>query len=160
LKNPKSRISKKCSDINARIQKIIKGDFGESIFEISKTGVRIIKDINFSVNNDIMQEVCRKNFGKRVLISDQASWTTAEIIEAYWDQNNIENIFKDTKNKHHFSVQPQFHWTDSNVRVHTFCCLMGLLLTSLLRKELADEGIKIENKNLWIHHQISVKFIF
>lgn len=148
INNPKSRISKKASDIDARIKKIIKGDFGESIFKINKTGVRIIKDINFSVNDDIIQEICYKHYGKRLLITDRFSWTTEEILEAYWDQSNIESIFKDSKNRHHFSVQPQFHWTDSKVRVHTFCCLLGLLLTSLLKKELADEGIKMENEKI------------
>ena len=148
LRNQKSRISKNVSAINARIQKIINGDFGESIFVINITGIRIIKDIDFSVNYDVMQELCHKHYGKRVLITDQVSWTTEEILGAYWDQGAIENIFKDSKNRHHFSVQPQFHWTDSKVRVHTFCCLMGLLLTSLLRKELADAGIKMENKKI------------
>lgn len=148
LKNPKSRISKKVKDIDTRIQKIIKGNFGESIFEIDKTGAEVVEDIEIFINSDVMSELCKKNYGKRMIISDQTSWTTEEIIEAYWDQNSIENIFKDTKNRQHFSVQPQFHWTDSKVRVHTFCCLLGLMLTSLIRKELADAGIKIENKKL------------
>jgi len=148
LRNPKSRISKKASSIDARIKKMISGNFGESIFEINKTGIRIIKDIDFTVNYDVVEELCYKHYGKRLIITDQFSWTTEEILEAYWGQSNIENIFKDSKNSHHFSVQPQFHWTDSKIRVHTFCCLMGLLLTSLLKKELADAGIKMENKKI------------
>lgn len=148
LKNPNSRISQKSSDIDARIQKIIKGDFGDIIFKINKKGIRIIKDIDFSVEQDIIEEICYKNYGKRVLITDQFLWETEEILAAYWEQNNIENIFKDTKDNHHFSIQPQFHWTDSKVRVHTFTCLIGLLLTSLLRKELEDVGIKMENKKI------------
>jgi len=148
LRNLKSRISKKASDIDARIKKIISGNFGESIFEINKIGVRIIKDIDFSVNYDVMEELCYKHYGKRLIITDQFLWTTEEILEAYWEQSNIENIFKDSKNRHHFSVQPQFHWTDPKVRVHTFCCLLGLLLTSLLKKELTDAGIKMENRKI------------
>ncbi len=148
IRNSKSRISKKSSEIDLRIKKIIKGNFGDNIFEIKMMGEETVKDIEFNVNDDIIQEISRKNFGKRMIITDQSSWTTGEILESYWNQYNIESIFKDTKNKQHFSVQPQFHWTDSKVRVHTFCCLLGLLLTSLLRKELADEGIKIGNKKL------------
>jgi transposase len=148
LKNSKSRISKKAADIDVRIKKIINGDFGESIFNINKSGIQIINDIDISVDYDIMSELCIKHYGKRVLITDQALWTTEEILESYWDQSAIENVFKDSKNRFHFSVQPQFHWTDSKVRVHTFCCLLGLLLTSLLRKELADAGIKMENKKI------------
>ena len=148
LRNAKSKISKKSIDIDVRINKIINGDFGKEIFKIKKIGIRVVKDINFSVNNDVVKDLCYKHYGKKVIISDQSSWETKEILEAYWDQNNIENIFKDSKNTHHFAVRPQFHWTDSKVRVHTFCCLIGLLLTSLLKKELADAGIKMENTKI------------
>ena len=82
------------------------------------------------------------------MITSQRDWPTEEIIEAYLDQYNIENIFKDTKNVHHFSIRPQYHFTDPNVRVHTFSCLLGLMLTSVLKKELSDKGLKIENKKL------------
>ena len=126
----------------------INGDFGKEIFEIKKNGIRVIKYIDFSVKYDVVKELCNKYYGKKVIITDQSSWETKEILEAYWDQNNIENIFKDSKNVHHFAVRPQFHWTDSKVRVHTFCCLIGLLLTSLLKKELADAGIKMENDKI------------
>jgi len=64
------------------------------------------------------------------------TWSSKEIIETYLDQYAIESIFKDTKNPHHFAIHPQYHWTDQKVRVHTFYCLLGLLLTSLLKKEL------------------------
>ena len=148
LKNPKSKISKKAKDINAKIEKIIKGDFGDKIFEIEKTGIRIIKDIDITVNFNAIKKICTKHYGKKLLITDHNLWTTEEILESYWDQCYIEDIFRDTKNRHYFSVQPQFHWTDSNVRVHTFCCLLGLMLTSLLRKELLNSGIKISNEKL------------
>lgn len=148
LNNVKSKISKKAADINVRINKIITGDFGKGIFEIRNIGIDVIEDIEFSVKYNVVGELCNKHFGKKVLITDQFLWETNEILEAYWDQNSIESIFKDSKNTQHFSVRPQFHWTDPKVRVHTFCCLIGLLLTSLLKKELADAGIKIENKKI------------
>lgn len=148
LNNVKSRISKKAADINVRINKIINGDFGKEIFEIRNIGTDVIEDIEFSVRYNVVEELCNKHYGKKVLITDQFLWETKEILEAYWDQNSIESIFKDSKNTQHFSIRPQFHWTDSKVRVHTFCCLIGLLLTSLLKKELADAGIKMENKKI------------
>ena len=33
-----------------------------------------------------------------------------------------------------------FHWTDSKIRVHAFYCVLALLLTSLLQRELAQRG--------------------
>ena len=33
-----------------------------------------------------------------------------------------------------------FHWTDSKIQVHAFYCVLALLLTSLLQRELAQIG--------------------
>jgi transposase len=73
---------------------------------LQKNGVRVIKDIDVFVSLDIAEELCHKHYGKRLIITDQFSWTTKEILEAYWDQSKIENIFRDSKNRHHFSIQP------------------------------------------------------
>lgn len=151
LNNKNSRISRKATDIDTKITNILSGDYGKDIIEVVRTGVRKIKDINFHINEEKITSICEKYFGKKLLITTQKDWSTEEIIEAYLDQYNIENIFKDTKNVHHFSIRPQYHFTDPNVRVHTFCCLLGLMLTSVLKKELSDKGIKIENKSLSIH---------
>ncbi len=43
------------------------------------------------------------------------------------------------------AVRPQYHWTDQKIRVHTFCCLLVLLLGRLVEfqaRELHDtEGL-------------------
>jgi len=70
-----------------------------------------------------------------------------EYIDNYLRMNGIVCDIYDP-HIYNFSVQPQFHWTVSKVRVHTFCCLLGLLLTSILKKELSDSGIKMENKKI------------
>src|ERR1035437_9391003 len=33
-----------------------------------------------------------------------------------------------------------YHWTDSKIQVHAFYCVLALLLTSLLQRELARKG--------------------
>src|ERR1035437_3605024 len=33
-----------------------------------------------------------------------------------------------------------YHWTDSKIQVHAFYCVLALLLTSLLQRELAGKG--------------------
>jgi hypothetical protein len=35
------------------------------------------------------------------------------------------------------------HWTDSKIQVHAFYCVLALLLTSLLQRELARKGESI-----------------
>ncbi len=148
LQNENSRISRKPIDVDTKIKKILSGDYGEDIIQVIKDGIRKITDIHFEINEEAINAIRDKYFGKKLLITTQKDWPTEDIVEAYLDQYNIENIFKDTKNVHHFSIRPQYHWTDQKVRVHTFCCLLGLLLTSVLNKELSDMGIKLENKKL------------
>jgi transposase len=35
------------------------------------------------------------------------------------------------------------HWTDQKIRVHAFYCVLALLLSSLLRRTLAQKGIEL-----------------
>ncbi len=35
-------------------------------------------------------------------------------------------------------MRPQYHWTDQKVKVHTFICLTGLLLSQLLWKKTKE----------------------
>lgn len=148
IKNNRSKISKKMIDIEKRVNSIISGNYGTEIINVIYTGKRIVKDIEYSINEDAYKKICKKYFGKKLLITNQQDWTTEEIIETYLGQSKIENIFKETKDPIHFAVRPQFHWTDNKIRVHTFCCLLGLFLTCLLRKELLNKGIKIENEKI------------
>ena len=59
---------------------------------------------------------------------------------AYRSQYYIEDAFKQMKNPHFLGWSPMFHWTDSKIRVHAFYCVLALLLTSLLQRELAQKG--------------------
>lgn len=90
------------------------------------------------------QRLVTSYFGLRVLITDRAEWTTAQIIEAYRGQSNVELAFRDLKNPHMLSARPQFHWTDHKLHVHAFVCVMAYLLVTLLhwraRRTVAFEG--------------------
>jgi transposase len=148
LNSDKSRISRKMVDIENRVKNIVSGNHGTEIIQVEYIGKRIVKDIRYSINKTAYDDICKKNFGKKLYITNRKDWTTEEILEAYFGQSKIEDIFKDTKDPMHFAVRPQFHWTDTKIRVHIFCCLLGLMLTCLIRKELINKGIKIENDRL------------
>jgi transposase len=47
------------------------------------------------------------------------------------------------KNPHFVSWRPLHHWTDQKIRVHAFYCVLALLLSSLLRRTLAQKGIDL-----------------
>src|ERR1700722_5287011 len=71
-------------------------------------------------------------FGLRILITDRAEWSTAQIIQAYRGQSKVEAAFRDLKDPRMLSTRPQFHWTDHKLHVHAFICVMAYLLVTLL----------------------------
>ncbi|MBC8452520.1 MAG: IS1634 family transposase [Spirochaetes bacterium] len=87
-------------------------------------------------------------FGKRVLVTSRAEWSNERIIAAYIGQHHVERVFKHLKNPYHHSVRPQFHWTDQKIKVHTFICIMGLLLSQVLHKQAAACGSTVGLEHL------------
>ena len=79
-------------------------------------------------------------FGLRVLITDRAEWTTAQIVEAYRGQSKVESAFRDLKDPYMFSTRPQFHWTDQKLHVHAFMCVTAYLLVTLLHRQATQKA--------------------
>ncbi len=46
------------------------------------------------------------------------------------------------KNRDYLRWQPAFHWTDQKIKVHTFYCILALLLATLARKMAWEAGIE------------------
>lgn len=80
------------------------------------------------------QRLDKRYFGLRVLITDRAEWTTAQIIEACRGQSRVEAAFRDLKDPRMLATRPQFHWTDHKLHVHAFICVMAYLLITLLHR--------------------------
>jgi transposase len=86
------------------------------------------------------QRLVTRYFGLRVLITDQAEWSTAEIIEAYRGQSKAESAFRDLKDPRMLSTRPQFHWTDQKLHVHAFLCVTAYLLVTLLHRRATQKA--------------------
>ncbi|MGH8335717.1 MAG: IS1634 family transposase [Gammaproteobacteria bacterium] len=80
------------------------------------------------------RRLATRYFGLRVLITDRAGWSTAQIIEAYRGQSKVEAAFRDLKDPRMLSTRPQFHWTDQKLQVHAFMCVTAYLLVTLLHR--------------------------
>ncbi len=72
-------------------------------------------------------------FGKRILTTDHDHWTVADVVAGYRSQSEIEFGFRQLKSPHHVSFSPMFHWTEHNIAVHTFTCVLALQLAHLMR---------------------------
>jgi transposase len=86
------------------------------------------------------QRLVTRYFGLRVLITDRAEWSTAQIIEAYRGQSKVEAAFRDLKDPRMLSTRPQFHWTDQKLHVHVFMCVTAYLLVTLLHRRAAQKA--------------------
>ncbi len=82
--------------------------------------------------------------GKRVLFTDQAGWSTDQIILAARAQHHIEAAFKQMKHPAFVGWEPLFHWTDQKIRVHAFYCVLALLLASLLHRQAVQAGVRLD----------------
>ena len=86
------------------------------------------------------QRLQRRRLGKRILCTDNESWSDQDIILASRAQHHVERAFKQMKNPHWVSFSPAFHWTDQKLRAHVFYCVLALLLSSLLQRKAAHGG--------------------
>jgi transposase len=80
-------------------------------------------------------------FGKNILITDHADWSTDEIVQASLDRYIVEQAFRQTKDDDLVSMFPIRHWTDSKIRCHFLSCIIALAYLRLIELKLEDAGI-------------------
>jgi hypothetical protein len=80
-------------------------------------------------------------FGKTVIVTDNADWTTAEIVAASLDRWQVEDRFRQSKDDELVGAQPVRHWTDGKIRCHFFTCVVALTYLRRLELRLAAAGI-------------------
>ncbi len=100
-------------------------------------------ELTFRTDQAALDRLCRHQLGKTILFTDNHDWSDEEIVLAYRSQSQVEDAFKQMKHPHFLGWSPMFHWTDSKIRVHAFYCVLALLLTSLLQRELAQQGLEL-----------------
>jgi transposase len=87
-------------------------------------------------------------FGKHVLITDHDDWPAAEVIAGYRSQSEAEFSFRQLKDPHVVSFSPMFHWTEHNIRVHTFTCVLALQTAHLMRLKARQAGLDLSVREL------------
>jgi transposase len=87
-------------------------------------------------------------FGKHVLITSHDDWPAAEVIAGYRSQSEAEFSFRQLKDPHVVSFSPMHHWTDHNIRVHVFTCVLALQLAHLMRYRARQAGLDLSVREL------------
>ncbi len=87
-------------------------------------------------------------FGKHVLITDHDDWPVPEVIAGYRSQSEAEFSFRQMKDPHVVSFSPMHHWTEHNIRVHVFTCVLALQIAHLMRRTAAQAGLHLSVRQL------------
>ena len=132
------------ASVRSKIKEILKGQYMKRLIQIELTTTSWgFPTLSYSVDHKAMEQVFTNRLGKTILFTDNHSWSNEEIILAYRGQFQVEKAFETMKDPHFVSWSPMWHWTDHNVRVHAFYCVLALTLVSLLQRELFVHGIDV-----------------
>jgi transposase len=124
-----------------RVDEILRGERGSELIKVTileKENGRF--DLTWELDQEFYRWLRETYYGKKILVTCREEWSAEDIISAYHGQGHVERVFKHFKNPYHNSVQPLFHWTDQKIKVHTFICVTGLLLSQLVWKKAKDLG--------------------
>ncbi|WP_291415630.1 IS1634 family transposase [Actinophytocola sp.] len=104
--------------------------------------------LTFTVDNTARAALEAEVFGKRVLITDREDWPVAEVVAGYRSQSDAEFSFRQLKDRRVVSFSPMRRWTDHNIRVHLFTCVLALQLAHLMRREARRGGLHLSVREL------------
>ena len=135
--------------LSTEIEKITHSPWVHSVIDWDLTGQSPAdRRLTWTVNTTKRQALEDNIFGKRILITDHDDWTVADVVGGYRSQSEIEFGFRQLKDPHEVSFSPMYHWTDHNIAVHTFTCVLALQLAHLLRLKARRAGHDLSVKAL------------
>ena len=172
LQNDIAKASEKLSALQQRLddreQGLIQGGKAPTVASVKKQCQQILKRqhlkkvvgisvteesggvprLQYGVDAAALQTLANTYLGKTLLISNRSAWPDEQIIKAYRSQFLIEDVFKESKDRHSGSWWPMHHWTDSKIRVHGLYCSIAQLLRALLLRRVRQAGVSMSLKRL------------
>ena len=104
--------------------------------------------LTWNVDPDARAGLEEEIFGKHVLITDREDWPVPEVVAGYRSQSEAEFSFRQMKDTRVVSFSPMHHWTEHNIRVHVFTCVLALQLAHLMCRKAARAGLKMSVREL------------
>lgn len=129
--------------VNKKIQGWLKARHMKELFVVEVSERDGLPLLRYRFDRQAWARLQRTLLGKTLLFTDNGDWTDAAIVRGYRAQHHVETGFRCMKDPHHISLRPQYHWTDQKIEVHVFCCVLALMLCSLLQRELKRQGIDL-----------------
>ena len=104
--------------------------------------------LSWGIDQDARDALEEELFGKHVLITDHDDWPAAEVIAGYRSQSEAEFSFRQLKDPRVVSFSPMHHWTEHNIRVHVFTCVLALQIAHLMRRKATQAGLGLSVREL------------
>lgn len=104
--------------------------------------------LTWRIDEQARAELEGEIFGKHVLITDHDDWPVTEVVAGYRSQSEAEFSFRQMKDRHVVSFSPMHHWTDHNIRVHLFTCVLALRLAHLMRYRVRQAELSLSVRAL------------
>jgi transposase len=104
--------------------------------------------LSWRIDTRARAKLATEVFGKRILITDREDWTVAEVVAGYRSQSDAEFGFRQLKDPHVVSFSPMHHWSDHNIRVHVYTCVLALQIAHLIRRHADQHGLHLSVREL------------
>jgi len=129
--------------VKTRIKDILSCPYMKEIFIVSVDETTCIPQLQYSVNKEGFDRLTSTRLGRTLLITNRLEWSAYEVIACYRELEKIEEVFKHLKNRQYLHWQPAFHWTDHKLTVHSFYCVLAIMLVALARKTAYENGLEL-----------------
>ena len=107
--------------------------------------------LTWSADQDARAALEEEIFGKHVLITSHDDWPVPEVIAGYRSQSGAEFSFRQMKDPHVVSFSPMHHWTEHNIHVHVFTCVLALQIAHHMRLNARQAGLDLSVRQLLAH---------
>ncbi len=146
-KKPKGR-RPTVAQVKAKVESILSGQHMQELFSVEIEKIDNLPYLRYAINTEGLERLNRERLGRTLLITNNKELLPPEVISLYRSLEHIEETFKRMKNRDYLRWQPSFHWTDQKMEVHTWYCVLALLLVSLARKMAHEAGLELSMQAL------------
>lgn len=121
------------ASLEQRVKKVLAREHLSEFVMVDVGGTEQARALTWQVDEQRRKELEQTRLGRRVICTDQHSWTTERVVSAFRGQWNVEELFRRAKKGGIAPWGPSFQHADGSLRLHTFATVIGLMLVSLAK---------------------------
>ena len=136
--------------LEAQVRRIVKAarSAGSILrWEITDAGDRRYR-LDWWIDQEAYEHLRDRRYGRRLLVTDRAEWSTADILLAYWGASEAEHAFAALKDPRHCAIHTPHHWTDQKLAVHTFMAVLAYTIMAIIRRRARALGFTQDSRAL------------